>query len=84
MKKFVVVCACVVMMGLAGCGLSTRNYYAKSNTTVEEVKARWGACKSIENLSDGSEKWAYPLESSETSIQYFVVKNGRVVDAWAE
>ena len=84
MRKIVFVCVVVVMMGASGCGLTTRNNYATSVTTVEDVQARWGICKSIESMPDGSEKWSYPFDSGETTAQFFRVKDGRIIDAWAE
>ena len=83
MKKLLALLLFTSMLGLYACAWwDTRAYYEKHPWSANEIRYKWGEPLKVEVLEDGTQKWVYFISHPNLDFEhYFLIRNGRVVDA---
>lgn len=57
-----------------------QKYYKNNPVSLEKLEKSWGAPVSVKEISEGIEKRVYGTKDSEIGYNYFLLKNGMVID----
>ena len=86
MKKLTLTLICSSLIFFSACSwMDTKAYYATHPTPAEDVEFLWGEPLRVKMLGNGTVKWIYLLEDQledwVSTEHYFLIRDGRVVDA---